>query len=335
MAIKLADILIHLGVDDSKVKPGLNRIEGQTRTWAAGLGRVASGALAVVTAGALVAAAAFGAAVAGMGAMAVSGIAMNANLEQTEVRLQSLTGLGEELMRWVREISVATPFTTDTLSNALAMAKAYGFTTEQAKHLVMVAGDVDAAMAGNGQVMERILRVEGQMIAKGRVMSEEMLQLTEAGIPAWTILADKMGVSVSELQDMVTKDLVPAQQAVDMLNEGMEEMAGGSMEALSKTAKALWDSIREAVRLATADMTSPLFEKLKVILTDVLELLNAENFQGLISDVQNLFTNLTSGFNPGAVVNALDAIITKVREGVRWVQGFFDVLMDVSVGDKI
>src|SRR5574341_536091 len=110
-------------------------------------------------------------------------------------------------------------------------------------------------------------------------------------------------------------------------------MAGGPMEALSKTAKALWDSIREAVRLATGDMTSPLFEKLQVTLTDVLELLNAENFQGLISDVQNLFTNLTSGFNPGAVVNALDAIITKVREGVRWVQGFFDVLMDVSVGD--
>ena len=39
-----------------------------------------------------------------------------------------------------------------------------------------------------------------------------MRQLTEAGVPAWHILAEAMGTTVPELQKMVSKVLFPGQR---------------------------------------------------------------------------------------------------------------------------
>ena len=52
------------------------------------------------------------------------------------------------------------------------------------------------------------------MQAKGKAASQEMMQLTEAGIPAWQMLADKIGVSVPEAMKMVEKGAVSADTAL-------------------------------------------------------------------------------------------------------------------------
>ena len=45
----------------------------------------------------------------------------------------------------------------------------------------------------------------GEMQAKGKAASQEMMQLTEAGIPAWEMLAEAIGVGIPEAMKMVEK----------------------------------------------------------------------------------------------------------------------------------
>lgn len=46
--------------------------------------------------------------------------------------------------------------------------------------------------------MDRITLAYGQMLAKGKVTGEELMQMTEAGVPLQTALAESIGVTGEE-----------------------------------------------------------------------------------------------------------------------------------------
>ena len=60
---------------------------------------------------------------------------------------------------------------------------------------LLVIGDVAAGFRHGRGGIDAITRAMGQMQAKQKITGEEMMQLTEAGIPAWKILAKEMGMS--------------------------------------------------------------------------------------------------------------------------------------------
>ncbi len=310
-----------------------SQLANQSGTTSQALSGLASVGVAVVTTAVAALVAGILALVAGMALVGTSGLAMNANLEQTEIRLNTLTGMGRETLQWVRDLSVVTPFTTETLSNALSMASAYGFTNAEARDLVQVTGDVDAAFAGQGQTMQIVVRALGQMRSAGKVMGQDMLQLTSAGIPAWKILADAMGLSTAELREMVEKGLVPAEQAIPILVQALEERFGGAMIEQSRTAKGLFDTLRETMLLAAADVTAPLFEDMKVLLEGITDILTGPSFKAAIADLADLIRDLGSGFNPGAMVSGFRQIVEAAREAIAFIQQILDEVRGLSGAD--
>ena len=106
---------------------------------------------------------------------------------------------------------------------------------------------VDAGSAYNltGEEMERVNLALTQMQMKGKMQAEEMMQLTEAGIPAWKILSETMGLSTAELQDMASKGQL-TQEAMAALFTGMQEQCGGATEKAGQSLAGMFANIREA-----------------------------------------------------------------------------------------
>lgn len=73
------------------------------------------------------------------------------------------------------------------------------------------------------------------------------MQITELGIPAWQLLADKLGTDVATAQDMVTKRMVDSQMALDALVGGMENRYGGMMEQQSGTIIGTWSNLMDGL----------------------------------------------------------------------------------------
>jgi tape measure domain-containing protein len=221
-------------------------------------------------------------------------------IRRTDVSLTEVSEAARQTMLWIREMAVQTPFTVETLGSALAMSQAYGFTTEQAQRMVLAVGDTDAALGAQGLTMHRVIRALGQMQTRQRVASQEMLQMTEAGVPAWEVLADAMGVSTAELQRMVTAGLVPAGPAIDAIVTALEDEFGGAMEAQSRTMGGLRTAFSELIQLFAADVTLPLFERMRDSMAGIVDLLSSPAFQEATARL---------GAAIGRVVDALSRLI--------------------------
>ena len=127
-------------------------------------------------------AAALAAAAAGAAAFARFAFGKAGQLEKQTKSLQVLTGSLDKAKAVIGELQAfgaVTPFTSDELIETAKRLKAFGFETEQitdvTKRLADVAGATGADLGG-------IATAFGQIQAKGRLQTEELLQLQERGV---------------------------------------------------------------------------------------------------------------------------------------------------------
>jgi len=92
----------------------------------------------------------------------------------------------------------------------------------------------------------------GQMQAKQKITGEEMMQITEAGIPAWKILAKQMGMSTKELMEMASSQGGGATLfetgGMDKLFKGLDKTYGGVMEQQAKTLGGRWSTFTDTLK---------------------------------------------------------------------------------------
>lgn len=82
------------------------------------------------------------------------------------------------------------------------------------------------------------------MKAKGRVQGDEMLQLTEAGVPATKILQEQLGLTAKQVQNIGDAG-ISSDKAIRALLTGMNQRFGGMMQNQAKTALGLISTLKD------------------------------------------------------------------------------------------
>lgn len=183
----------------------------------------------------------------GIGAFALSTASA---AETTEISFTTMLGSAEaatEMMGTLADFAAHTPFELSGLQDATRQLLAYGFTADEVVPMLTAVGDATAAL-GTGQAgIEAVTRALGQMQTRGKVSSEEMLQLTEQGIPAWQYLAEAIGTDTAGAMEKVSEGAVDAATGIKAVTEGMEQDFGGMMDAQSKTIAGLMSNLTDAI----------------------------------------------------------------------------------------
>lgn len=188
--------------------------------------------------------------VAAFGAAAVASVNLAVSAEQTEMAFTNLLGSGQKANKFLgelRDFAAKTPFEFNDLTAAARKMMAFGFAAEEVIPMLTNIGDAVAAMGGNADMVDRVTLALGQMAAKGKVSGGEMMQLTEAGIPAWKYLAASIGVSTAEVMKLSEKGLIPADKAIKAINEGLRQDFGGMMAQQSATAAGGLSNLQDAL----------------------------------------------------------------------------------------
>lgn len=234
MAIRAAKLLVEIGADISKLTKGLKDSESL-------LGKFGTGALqagGVMTAGLTTAALAAGRAIFDVGAA----------LEQSQVAFATMLGSAEQAGKYLTELqgfASRTPFEFAELQVAARRMLAFGFEAGRVIPMLTDIGDAAAGLGLGADGVNRVTLALGQMQAKGKISADEMLQLTEAGIPAWRYLAEAMGMSTAEVLKLSERGLIPAGQAIEALLAGMREDFGGLMAQQAGTASGQISNLRD------------------------------------------------------------------------------------------
>ena len=105
-------------------------------------------------------------------------------------------------------------------------------------------GDAGAALGLDQSGMSAIATYLGRMKSTGKVTMEYLNPLLERGIPVWDYLAAASGKTNKEVQEMVSKGLVPGEKAAAALADYMGADFVGSMEKQAKTYAGLTSTLQ-------------------------------------------------------------------------------------------
>jgi tape measure domain-containing protein len=214
----------------------------------------------------------------GAAGAAKMGIAFDATKESAQVAFTTMLQSGTaaaQLLNQLNDFAARTPFELGSVNQEAQRLIAFGFQAKDIIPTLTSIGDAVSGLGGDAGMIDRVTLAIGQMAAKGKVQSDEILQLTEAGIPALRILANQMGMTTGALQDMISKPgaLVDAGKAIPLLLKGIEQgthgAAGatqafaGMMVQQSATLTGVWSNFKDNTNRALGQLFEPAMPLIK------------------------------------------------------------------------
>lgn len=321
----LAELVVRLSGDSSKLVAELAKGEHGVKQFA----RQSEGALRSVGKVAVGALAGLGVAAVGAGAaVGVLGFQFNDMREKAQLAFTTMLGDGlkaKAFLDELQEFAAKTPFGFPELVSASQKLLAMGFSSEKVLPTLTAIGDAVAGLGGGGELIDQVTRALGQMQAKGKASGEEMLQLTEAGIPAWEFLAQAIGKSVPDAMKMVTKGAVDADTVIGAVVAGMNAKFGGLMAAQAETWGGMVSTIKDSVQILAGEISGPAFEAAKAGLKNLLEGMDTVEFKQSMIGVKEAVRDLTE-----AVVAKLGEFRDWFTDNKQEIKDFFTEVKDTA-----
>lgn len=199
----------------------------------------------------------------GMDAVVGAGINMDANLQENQIAFTTMLGSASKaktMLADLAQFAAVTPFEMTQVEAGAKKLLAFGFSAQQVKPMLTSIGDAAAGLGLGSDGIDRLTMALGQMQAKGKVSAQDMMQLTDAGVPAWDILAKSMGKSTAEVMKLSEKGLIPADKAVQALVTGMEARFPHMMDAQSKSFNGLMSTLKDNMNMTFGQIMKPFFD---------------------------------------------------------------------------
>ena len=187
-------------------------------------------------------------------------------LEYAKMAYSNLFGdneLAEEFINVLKDFAATTPFDFTQSEAAAKRLLAYGIKSKNVMYVMQGIMSASAAQ-NNPAIIESVSRAMGQIYTKGRLMNEEMRQLAEAGIPAYEILREKLGLTQEQLQNLGDES-IPASKAINALIDGMNERFGGVVANSTKTLPGIISNIKDNATMIASGVFEPLYNKIKKV----------------------------------------------------------------------
>ena len=161
---------------------------------------------------------------------------------------------GQQMMDNLDQFAKDTPFnTTNVISNAQKML-AMGWDAENIIDDMEVIGNAAAATGKLDQGLESIVRAMSQIKTKGRLSTEELNQLAEAGIAAKAMLAEQLGYGtgdsgIAKMTEDLEDGLISSDVAIQALLAGMRKYDGMMDSMANETVEGLGHQIKDAFNI--------------------------------------------------------------------------------------
>jgi tape measure domain-containing protein len=149
------------------------------------------------------------------------------NSERALTKLLSSAEKAKTLLSEVTEVVTGTPFRLDQFAQGATQLLAFNVEAEKIPEVLRTISDAAALSLDPDLTVDRLIRTFGQIQAAGKLTTEDLNQLTEAGVPAWALLGNQLGKTTNEMRELVTDGAVPASQAIDLLLNGIQNGTEG------------------------------------------------------------------------------------------------------------
>jgi tape measure domain-containing protein len=190
-----------------------------------------------------------------------------------------------------------------------------GFSAKQVIPILNDVGNAVAAVGGNKEILDRVILALSQMQAKGRVATQEINQLAEAGIPAWRLLSESIGKSTAETIKLAEQGQISSEVFLQAFQKFSQTNFGGMMEKQSRTFSGAMSNIKDSLSQTAATAFEPLFNKI----SEISDRISQEMQNGKPTFEKSLTAMLSGGTEIVAGIGEQigEALINNIIEGIK------------------
>jgi tape measure domain-containing protein len=246
----------------------------------------------------------------GVGAIAAGvGASLKAGLEGSaqKVSFQTMAGdkKGSKLYGDLTKFAQDSIFGNELYQNAQTMLS-FGVSVDQVMPRLKMLGDVSM---GNKEKLQSLSLAYSQIMATGRLMGQDLLQLINAGFNPLQIISEKTGVSMADLKDKMEKGMIGA----DLVTKAFEAATGeggrffNMTERIAKTPFGQWEAFKGQIQGIALQFGTSLLPIVSSIIP-------------VLSDLAGMIPDLVSGFMPfitdvmGAIPPLIAYVVPLIKE---------------------
>lgn len=170
------------------------------------------------------------------------GLSFQIGEEQTDKLIKNIQSIGEQ-----------SAYDSNDLMNMAKQWVNIGDSADSATQKMKTIVDVGSAYGLTREQIEGANLALTQMQMSGKIGQQDMMQLINAGIPAWQLLSESMGLPVAQLKEMSSKGEL-TQQAIDTLFQSMQTKCQGATANMNGTLSAAFSNLDEVVHNTMASV---------------------------------------------------------------------------------
>lgn len=242
-------------------------------------------------------------------AFVTTGINYNAQMEQYEVALTNMLGSASQAQEAIEAIKdSAGYYDVSTLVEANQYLISAGENAEYAQATISALGDAVAATGGGADELTRMAQNLQQIANVGEAATVDLKQFAYAGIDIYGILADYMGVSVSQIQDMTIgyEDVTGALIKAADESGKYYNAANSQSDTYNGNLTTLKNNVSELAGLMTSDLTTAIgtvIGKVNTLIERATVAFETKGWEGLIGKISKAMA-MASDYSLGVYKDA-------------------------------
>lgn len=212
--------------------------------------------------------------------------------QSAEKSLTTLTGsakIARSTLDNLSKFAASTPFDLQGATSAAQKLLGAGASAKSLIPTLTALGDATAAVGGSQDSLNETELAWTQIMTRGKLDTQDLYQIANAGIPIWQELAKALNVPIGSIQDLVSSGNVLSSDALPKLQAQLEKDYGGSMAGQAKTLGGVWSTVTDTVKTALGQAFRPLAPILANVLPPAADALAvaikavSAGFQGLLT----------------------------------------------------
>ena len=231
--------------------------------------------------------------------------------QQLEVAFTTMLGnkgKAEALMQQLTRTAASTPFDLQSVSRGAKQLLAYGTAASDVNDILVHLGDI---AAGLSQPLDALVYLYGTTMTQGKMMTMDLRQFQNRGIPIAEQLAKQFGVAKSEVQSLVSAGRVTADEfhkaVMGMASDGGR--FAGLMSAQSKTITGQISNIQDSIDMMFNEIGKSSEGVINTALSGVSYLV--ENYENVGKTIMGLITAFGTYKAALIVASAIEAARNK------------------------
>jgi tape measure domain-containing protein len=248
--------------------------------------------------------------------------AITAGKDYTTAMEEATAATKEELI-CIQKLAFKTPFEMEDITNVYGLARAFGYTDNEARDLTETLGDFIFGMGLTGDAANSVVKQFGQMTNNGKIMQKNLNALAQGGLVPVTKLLDTMREKTGLSEAEFKKFLLTA-EGVTMFKETfskfVEDNFAGAGERANRTFKNATITLKEFFQtLLAGNVVTPIIASIGETIAKTNDALQAR-----LPDIQAAFGRI------GTVISDIITELTGNVDFTSFADGFVKGLNSIA-----